>query len=154
MSYNSYISMGQTINGWMESMNTTQHNTPTLTWGWLGGFFDSNGHVGFGYGIHQHKYEFCTLYVSITITDLDTITLIHKFTNTGTVHKAGGKRTPNQRQAYRWYISGKKAGAFLTLLQPFVVLKAYDVELGIEAHTLPLRDRLIVRELLLESRKR
>jgi LAGLIDADG DNA endonuclease family protein len=97
-----------------------------VTLEWLAGFFDGEGCVSF-----NTRKTGATVKVNITQIDLELLAVIAvKFDGNGPYLKDHNSRV--RRPCYEVNWSGKKAGVFLKKIQPYVLRKAPQVQLGIE----------------------
>jgi hypothetical protein len=109
-------------------------NVPPTTLAWIAGFFDGEGSVG----LYHHKrpgnrYGRYILQITVTNTVQRSVELIQE-TFRGTVYS----RPPveGRQRVYQWFASGKIGERFLEAISPYLVIKAPQVALVLEARYL------------------
>ena len=89
---------------------------------YIAGLLDGEGHISVTFDHKRHHY----LEVKITNTNVAVLQFVESvFGGRIWVHS---KATPNRLTAYRWGIGGKGLDEFLETIQPFVRIRARQVE--------------------------
>jgi len=97
---------------------------------WCAGFFDGEGCVHVGYKKRPaNRGPWFHVRVSVNNTNRDALERLQDLFR-GTI--CTRKPVENRKRVHGWYIDSKNAERFLAAIQPFVLVKARQVGLGLE----------------------
>lgn len=100
---------------------------------WAAGIIDGEGCITI-YGrpgrVSKKGVRATALILNVTNTDPRMLVKL-RFMFGGNLQKCGGKRRPNQRPCFAWMITGKPCAKVLRMVQPYLVVKREQADIGI-----------------------
>lgn len=113
---------------------TTRRKQSTEEVAYLAGLMDADGYIGICKGRPQlgntKNYGY-TLTVNLTNTNYEVMEWVKERFG-GNIYKRKMPKNKNWKQSYNWIVSSKKAEEVLRLIEPYLVIKKAQAQLGIE----------------------